>query len=103
MSEKTRFTTDAWLKHLDGIAVDCRKENWDSYHADAVTDAALNATLALGLSLMVSPTNDGGVQISFAGESLAFEVGPDGRVNNVYADLNEAEGFIRKAERVYGS
>lgn len=91
-----------WEAHLDNIAVGCKTENWDSYGAKPVTDVALNAALNLGRSLMVSPCNDGGIQISLAGEALAFEIGPDGAVTNVYADVRGTADFLLGAPAEYG-
>lgn len=91
-----------WEKRLDAIAADCREKGWDSYGADPTTDAALNTALALGRSLDVVPTNDGGIQISMASEALSFEIGPDGEVNNVYADITETTKYVAAMKPEYG-
>lgn len=91
-----------WEKRLDAIATGCREKGWDSYGAAPTTDAALNTALALGRSLDVVPTNDGGIQISMASEALAFDIGPDGVVNNVYADINETTKYVAEMKPEYG-
>lgn len=85
---------DNWRDRLDSIEKNCRKPGWDSYGADATTTTALQAAKILCSSLDVVPTNDGGLQISMAAEALAFEIGPDGVVNNVYADISEAGKYV---------
>lgn len=90
------FPRHGWENRLRSIALDCREKNWDSYGADPVSIAALRVAHILCKSLDVVPMVDGGVQIAMASEALAFELAPDGSVDNVYADLSEVASFVAK-------
>lgn len=50
------------------------EENWDSYGAHPTTQAAKDAVLAFH----VCPTNRGGIVLSWKGEDVYVEFGPDG-------------------------
>ena len=92
-----------WIGRLDSIATGCREDGWDSYGADAVTDDALNAALAICRSLDVVPTVNGGVQISFLAESVQVEVNASGQMFNVYIDMDDAkETLSRSVKKEFG-
>lgn len=102
-SRLSTFPIGDWLRDLDGISVDCKRNGWNSYNAKAVTNTALNAALCLCLSLEVTPLHNGGIQISFADESLSFELGADGLVTNVYADIAGSTDYTNaNAKPIYG-
>jgi hypothetical protein len=67
------------------------EENWDSYHANAITDTAIErslkvadnlATRFLPIQINVFPMRDGGVQFEFdaTGWSAELEINPEGKM-----------------------
>lgn len=58
-----------------------RQRGWDSYGADPIQDAALDAADALYARWQAVPTNSGGVQLELhtSGWDIELEIGPDGQ------------------------
>lgn len=70
---------DQWEQELRGLAA-----GWDSYDADPITTAAINAVR----SFAVVPCSDGGLQLEVHrdGWDIEIEISPDGRIVSVLAE-----------------
>jgi hypothetical protein len=80
-----------WIRLLDQIATDCRTEGWDDNHAVPVTAEAITAARLLCGSMVVVPLlRDGGIHVSFLGESISMDIDGHGTVTGVYLDTTDA-------------
>ena len=80
-----------WIRLLDQIATDCRTEGWDDNHAVPVTAEAITAARLLCGSMVVVPLlRDGGISVSFLGESISMDIDGHGTVTGVYLDTTDA-------------
>jgi hypothetical protein len=75
-----------WIRLLDQIATDCRTEGWDdNYAVVPVTAEAITAARLLCSAMIVVPhAQDGGIQVSFLGESISIDIDGQGTVTGVY-------------------
>lgn len=55
------------------------KPNWDSYGADPPTEAAM-ATVS---GMTITPTNEGGIEVSFLHEAASVEIAANGQIKAV--------------------
>ena len=69
-------------EQIERIRADCGTEGWDSYGADAVTDAAIEAAQ----SVSYTPTVNGGVQVSWNSEEVTVVFDHEGRVSGLFWD-----------------
>ena len=82
-------------EQLELIRRDCQVANWDSYGAKPITTEALSATEALLYSLCVSPSNDGGITVTLADESVMLGIGADGKLSSIYCDMDDFNKSLR--------
>ena len=73
--------------------VSLRQHGWDSYGADPIQDAALDAADALHARWQAVPTVNGGVQLEIHTHSwdIELEIGPDGQPRGGCVDWHPPE------------
>lgn len=79
---------------LTKLAADCSKDNWDSYHADAITSDAISAARAFIDSFHPYPLNDGGVNLAWLSEGVAVEINGTGLVVAMSCNVENANNLL---------
>lgn len=74
---------------LDDILARCGVDGWDSYGAGAVTPEAIAAAKRLLDSTFVSPSVNGGVQVSWLSEAMWVEFDDEGNAIGFGGDLSD--------------